>query len=87
MRTQRTGSFLASWYHIVQGYDAGYYGYLWSEVYSHDVYSAFANAFDTESGVRYRDLLLAPGATRPALDMIKAFLGREPSSDAFFKSL
>ena len=80
---------LASFYHICQGYDAGYYGYLWSEVYSCDVFSCFEAApnrcFDELTGLRYRRRILEPGATRNGLAMLRGFLGREPSSDAFLR--
>ena len=57
-------------------------------MYSHDAFSAFdGNVFDAEKGVKYRDIMLAPGATRPGLDMVRDFLGREPNGDAFFNHL
>ena len=35
------GHYITSWYHPVQGYDAGYYGYGWSESIAHDFKGAF----------------------------------------------
>lgn len=36
-------------------------------------------------GTRYRDLVLAPGGSRDAGDVIRDFLQREPSDEAFMR--
>jgi Zn-dependent oligopeptidase len=80
----------ASFGHIMGGYDAGYYGYMWSEVYSMDMYSVFEAAgsvMNQELGLRYRDCILAPGLTHDSREGLERFLGREPSMDAFFRHL
>jgi Zn-dependent oligopeptidase len=71
------------------GYDAGYYGYLWSKVYGDDMFSVFATEgiLSPEVGRRYRDEVLARGYSRDAIEHLRAFLGREPSPDAFLEEL
>lgn len=77
----------ASFGHLV-GYEAGYYGYLWSLVYAQDMWSRFESApMDREVARDYRRAVLEPGGTRDALDMVRDFLDREPNSAAFLKSL
>ncbi|HMJ80429.1 MAG TPA: M3 family metallopeptidase [Candidatus Dormibacteraeota bacterium] len=81
------GSFWPSGFdHIFGGYDAGYYGYLWSQVYGDDLWSRFAaeGVTDPVVGMAYRRAVLEAVATQDAVDEMRAFLGREPSSDAFF---
>jgi thimet oligopeptidase len=81
--------FGASFGHLMGGYDAGYYGYLWSKVYGDDMFSVFAEqgVLSPDVGRRYRDEVLAMGHSRDAIDHLRAFLGREPSSDAFLANL
>ena len=75
--------------HMMGGYDAGYYGYLWSEVYAQDMFTQFpANDLtDSEVGGRYRNIILEQGNMKDALTLLREFLGREPNSDAFFRKL
>ena len=79
----------ASFGHLMGGYDAGYYGYLWSEVYAADMYTRFEQAglLDEKAGSDYRKWILEPGGEKPPLDLISGFLGRQPNQDAFLKSL
>ena len=81
--------FGASFGHLMGGYDAGYYGYLWSKVYGDDMFSVFAKegVLSPEVGRRYRDEVLARGHSRDAIEHLRAFLGREPSTDAFLEDL
>lgn len=75
--------------HFMGGYDAGYYGYLWSEVYAQDMFSKF-NQKDLTSpvmGARYRRDILSQGGMKDAMDLLRDFLGREPNNEAFFKRL
>ena len=67
--------------HIMGGYSAGYYSYIWSEVLDADTVEWFkANGGMTrENGQRFRDTLLSRGGSREALDLFREFAGREPN--------
>jgi thimet oligopeptidase len=73
----------------LMGYAAGYYGYLWSLVYAQDMFSVFEQngIMDVETGLRYRDVILANGGSRDEFEMVVEFLGREPNQDAYFRSI
>lgn len=71
------------------GYASSYYGYLWSKVYAQDMFSVFdeKGILDTETGKRYRDIILASGSSKDELELVREFLGREPNNEAFLKEL
>jgi thimet oligopeptidase len=79
--------FAASFGHVMGGYDAGYYGYLWSLVFASDMYSRFKaeGVLNPATGRRYRDAILAKGRTEDADALLRDFLGREPNEEAFLK--
>ncbi|KAI9503622.1 hypothetical protein BX070DRAFT_174977, partial [Coemansia spiralis] len=73
--------------HYMEGYDAAYYSYLWSEVYSADIFATrfLSDGLDnTQTGMDYRREILQPGGSRDAMVSLEHFLGRKPNSDAFF---
>jgi peptidyl-dipeptidase Dcp len=66
--------------HIVGGYAAGYYGYIWCGVLDSDAFEAFreTNLFDKETAQRFRTTILARNGTADYLQMYLDFRGREP---------
>ncbi|PSR76625.1 peptidase family M3 [Coniella lustricola] len=79
----------ATFGHLIGGYDAGYYGYLFSLVYSTDMfYSVFReNPMDEKEGRRYRHTVLEKGGSQEEMKTLEQFLGRKPNSEAFYKDL
>lgn len=84
-------AFPARFGHIMGGYAAGYYGYTWSEVYAADMFSKFETAprrlLDVGIGKRYKETILEKGGSKESSELLRDFLGREPNSEAFNKSL
>ena len=64
--------------HIMGGYAAGYYSYIWSEVLDADTVAWFkANGGLTrENGDRFRNRLLSKGSSQPAMTLFEDFGGR-----------
>ncbi len=71
------------------GYDAAYYSYLWSKVLGDDMYTRFQKAgpLDPATGAHYRRTVLERGGTVDGEAMVRDFLGRAPSNDAFLRGL
>jgi len=80
--------FEAAFGHLM-GYAASYYGYLWSLVYAEDIFSVFKQKgiLNKEMGVKYRHTILAKGGSEDEMQQLINFLGRQPSEEAFLKSL
>jgi len=69
------------------GYAAGYYSYKWAEVLSADAFSLFEEKgiFDPATGTSFRDNILAKGGSEPAMNLFKAFRGREPEVEPLLR--
>jgi thimet oligopeptidase len=76
-------AFQAAFGHL-EGYTALYYTYMWSLVIAKDLQSAFTRGLmDPVQAKRYRDLVLAPGGTKAAADLVHDFLGRPYGFESF----
>jgi thimet oligopeptidase len=78
--------FSASFTHIT-GYASNYYTYVLDKVIAIDFFSQFDkdNLLGGASAMRYRRNVLEPGATKPAAELVKDFLGRPQSITALEK--
>jgi thimet oligopeptidase len=77
----------AAFGHLMGGYDAGYYGYLFSKVYAQDMFTAFLKGGleDPAVGMRYRTDILQPARTLDPDVEVAHFLGRAMSPQAFYQ--
>ncbi|MCC7365816.1 MAG: Zn-dependent oligopeptidase [Dehalococcoidia bacterium] len=83
------GTYFQSGFGHLFGYDAGYYGYLWSHVFGDDMYTRFeaTSPLDRSIGAHYRTAVLERGGSVDGDQLVRDFLGREPNSDAFLRGL
>ena len=67
--------------HIIGGYSAGYYSYIWSEVLDADTVEWFKEngGLKRENGDHFRKTLLSLGGSKDALTIFKEFRGAEPN--------
>ena len=67
------------------GYSSNYYTYVWSLVIAKDLYSHFdkGHLLAPGAGTRYRRLVLEPGGSKPAAQLVHDFLGRDFSDKAY----
>jgi Zn-dependent oligopeptidase len=77
--------------HIMDGYDAGYYGYAWADAIAADMATVFESApdgyFDVSAGQRLRKEIYEKGSSRDVEISIGKFLGRPQSVDPFLKKI
>jgi len=73
----RSSYFLHIW---ANGYSAGYYAYLWTQMLEHDSYHWFMDhgGLTRENGERFRNLILSRGHTQDYGAMFRAFYGKDP---------
>jgi len=73
----RSSYFLHIW---SNGYAAGYYAYLWTEMLDDDSYSWFMKhgGLTRANGQRFRDMILSKGHTEDYGPMFRAFYGKDP---------
>ncbi len=74
--------------HIIGGYSAGYYSYIWAAVLDADAFQAFkekGNLFDKETAATFRNFILAKSGTEEAMELYKKFRGSEPKVDALLE--
>lgn len=71
------------------GYAAGYYSYLWSDVISADAYEAFTEAkgpYDKAVAKRLHDFVFSVGNTIDPENGYEKFRGKKPTSDALMRA-
>ncbi|MFN2305518.1 MAG: M3 family metallopeptidase, partial [Paracoccaceae bacterium] len=70
------------------GYSAGYYSYMWSEVMDADAFAAFqevGDPFDPTTAAKLEKTVLSSGGSVEAADLYTAFRGRMPGVEALLK--
>lgn len=73
----------------MMGYDAGYYGYMWSKVFATDMFTKFDHAglLNAKTGRAYRECILEKGSSEEEIKLLEEFLGRKPNNKAFLKEI
>ncbi len=73
----------------LDGYDAGYYGYMWSNVFAADMFTRFEREgiLNKKTGADYKKWILEKGGSMEEMDLLKRFLRRKPNNKAFLKEI
>ena len=73
--------------HIMGGYPAGYYSYIWAGVLDVDAFEAFreTSLFDRKIAASFRKNILEKLGTEDAMTLYKRFRGREPKVEPLLK--
>lgn len=73
--------------HLTAGYEAGYFGYLWADVYAFDLFSRFEQEglLNQATGRELQEALFAPGAAQSVQVGIEEFLKRPSSAAPFLR--
>lgn len=74
--------------HIVGGYAAGYYSYLWANVIENDAFDAFEEhgVFDHDTAERYKHFILEAGDSEDPMALYIKFRGAPPNQDALLRN-
>ncbi len=74
--------------HIIGGYEAGYYSYLWANVLDNDAFEAFKEhgIFDKQTADLFRQNVLEKGDSEDPMTLYKNFRGAEPQLDPMLKN-
>ena len=74
--------------HIMGGYDAGYYSYLWAERLDADAFEAFKEhgIFDPATAKAFRQNILEKGGSDDPMKLYEAFRGAQPSLEPLLKN-
>ncbi len=74
--------------HIMGGYAAGYYSYIWAERLDTDAFEAFKEhgLFDQTTATSFRKNILEKGGSDDPMKLYVTFRGAEPSLDALLKT-
>jgi thimet oligopeptidase len=83
--TQTPGTHMWASFTHLSGYSSAYYTYLWDKVIAEDFFRQFDqdNLLAGDTPMRYRHVVLEPGGTMSANDLVKNFLGRPQNMTAF----
>lgn len=74
--------------HIIGGYAAGYYSYLWANVLDNDAFEAFKEhgIFDKKTADLFHHNVLEKGDSEDPMTLYKNFRGAEPSLEPLLKN-
>ena len=74
--------------HIIGGYAAGYYSYLWANVLDNDAFEAFKEhgIFDKKTADLFRHNVLEKGNSEDPMTLYKNFRGTEPQLEPMLKN-